>query len=288
MRRVTPILVAAVLVLASLCVWLALQVKQRGGESQQHAERERQAEDRYARAIADIASIQDSLDAITPLVAEEGMGSTSLDAEQRLAPSATNALARVAELHAGVDRARARIAALETRLRQSGTQLAGLDKILARLKQDLAEREEMVASLTDQVDSLSTQVTGLSGSLERSQALVAAQETALEERRHELATVSYLIGNRNALVADSVVVARGGLFGFGRTLVVTGKGDPSLFRSIDTDLQRELPIAAAKATVLTAQTPASYRLEPSSQGMVLRILDAHEFRKVRRVIIVTE
>lgn len=288
MRRVTPILIAAVLVLASLCVWLAFQVKQRGGESQQHAERERQAEDRYARAIADIASIQDSLDAITPLDAEGGMGSTSLDAEQRLAPSATNALARVAELHAGIDRARNRIGALETRLRQSGTQLAGLDKLLTRLKQDLAEREQMVASLTDQVDSLSTQVIGLSGSLERSQALVAAQESALEERRHELATVAYRIGDRKSLLADSVVTARGGLLGLGRTLVVTGKGDASAFQSFDTDLQRELPIAAAKATVLTAQTPASYRLEPSSQGMVLRILDPHEFRKVRRLIIVTE
>ena len=287
MRRLTPILIAAILVLGGLCVWLAMQVKQRGGESLMHADRARQAEDRYARAIADIASIQDSLEAITPLDTQ-GTMVPSTDAEQRLAPSASEALSRVADLHAGIDRARTRIAQLEANLRRSGTKVEGLDRIIGRLKQDLAEREAMVASLTDQVDSLTSQVSGLNGSLERSQARVAEQESALEERRHELASVSYLIGDRKTLLADSVVVARGGLLGMGRTLVVTGKGDAALFTAIDTDLQREIPVAAAKASVLTAQTPGSYRLEPSTQGMVLRILDAHEFRKVRRVIIVTE
>ena len=52
----------------------------------------------------------------------------------------------------------------------------------------------------------------------------------------------------------------------------------TLREQVKADLQREIPVAAAKATVLTAQTPGSYRLEPSTQGMVLRILDAHAGR----------
>lgn len=288
MRRSTPILVAVVLILAALSAWLAIEVRRRGDDTRRTADREQQAEDRYARAIADIASIQDSLDAITPLDPEASLEPSSLGAEQRIVPSAEEALARIASLRASIDRARTRIQGLEDRMRASGQRLDGLDKLVARLKADLVEREGLVTSLTDQVDSLTQQVSGLSGSLQVTQAKVVEQEASLEDRRRELATVWYVIGDRRTLLRDSLVVARGGVLGMGRTLAPSGRGEPSLYRPLDTDRQSSIEFVAQNARVLTPQTVSSYVLERVPGGMELRIVDSREFRKVRQLVIVTE
>ncbi|MEY4069556.1 MAG: hypothetical protein RL721_170 [Candidatus Eisenbacteria bacterium] len=288
MRRSTPILVAVVLILAALSAWLAIEVRRRGDDTRRTADREQQAEDRYARAIADIASIQDSLDAITPLDPEASLEPSSLGAEQRIVPSAEEALARIASLRASIDRARTRIQGLEDRMRASGQRLDGLDKLVARLKADLVEREGLVTSLTDQVDSLTQQVSGLSGSLQVTQAKVVEQEASLEDRRRELATVWYVIGDRRTLLRDSLVVARGGVLGMGRTLAPSGRGEPSLYRPLDTDHQSSIEFVAQNARVLTPQTVSSYVLERVPGGMELRIVDSREFRKVRQLVIVTE
>ncbi|MFM8558592.1 MAG: hypothetical protein ACKOC6_03120 [bacterium] len=288
MRRSTPILVAVVLILAALSAWLAVEVRRRGDDTRRTADREQQAEDRYARAIADIASIQDSLDAITPLDAEASLEPSSLGAEQRIVPSAEEALARLGSLRGSIERARARIQGLEDRMRASGQRLDGLDKLVARLKADLVEREGLVTSLTDQVDSLTQQVSGLSGSLQVTQAKVVEQEASLEDRRRELATVWYVIGDRRTLLRDSLVVARGGVLGMGRTLAPSGRGEPSLYRPLDTDRQSSIEFVAQNARVLTPQTVSSYVLERVPGGMELRIVDSREFRKVRQLVIVTE
>lgn len=288
MRRSTPILVAVVLILAALSAWLAIEVRRRGDDTRRTADREQQAEDRYARAIADIASIQDSLDAITPLDPEASLEPSSLGAEQRIVPSAEEALARIASLRASIDRARTRIQGLEDRMRASGQRLDGLDKLVARLKADLVEREGLVTSLTDQVDSLTQQVSGLSGSLQVTQAKVVEQEASLEDRRRELATVWYVIGDRRTLLRDSLVVARGGVLGMGRTLAPSGRGESSLYRPLDTDHQSSIEFVAQNARVLTPQTVSSYVLERVPGGMELRIVDSREFRKVRQLVIVTE
>lgn len=173
-------------------------------------------------------------------------------------------------------------------MRASGQRLDGLDKLVARLKADLVEREGLVTSLTDQVDSLTQQVSGLSGSLQVTQAKVVEQEASLEDRRRELATVWYVIGDRRTLLRDSLVVARGGVLGMGRTLAPSGRGEPSLYRPLDTDHQSSIEFVAQNARVLTPQTVSSYVLERVPGGMELRIVDSREFRKVRQLVIVTE
>ena len=158
---------------------------------------------------------------------------------------------------------------------------------MKQLKQELAAKEQLVADLTTQVDSLQTHVAGLTATVQESETRIAAQVDTLEDRRRELGTVFYVIGSRQDLMKHGVVVARGGVLGLGKTLDASGKVDETAFRSVDTDQESVIPISAKKAHVLTPQAPDSYALEVVNGQLELRILDPHEFRKVRHLVIVT-
>jgi hypothetical protein len=165
--------------------------------------------------------------------------------------------------------------------------VAAFARLVKQLKQELAAKEQLVADLTTQVDSLQTHVAGLTATVQESETRIAAQVDTLEDRRRELGTVFYVIGSRQDLMKHGVVVARGGVLGLGKTLDASGKVDETAFRSVDTDQESVIPISAKKAHVLTPQAPDSYALEVVNGQLELRILDPHEFRKVRHLVIVT-
>jgi len=288
MNRPSPLFSVIIVVLLAAGAFLFVQ-NQRASDAMRKLQAEEEStRNRYSLAINEIAAIQDSLNAIVFADGEQDMRTSPLSAEQRLSPTrGDETLARVAELRAGIERTRDRIQQLEVRLKESGVRIAGLEKMVARLKKGLAVKEEQVASLGTRVDSLQTHVTGLTATVEEKQTVIAVQDSTLEERRRELGTVYYAVGSRQDLMKTGAVVARGGVLGLGKTIDPSGKVDESTLLSLDTDAQTEIPIPASKARVLTAQPASSYVLEPVNGQLVLRILDAREFRKVRHLLILT-
>ena len=281
MRRNTIVFGIAVLALAGLSAGLFYQYRQGQLALQEARAREDATHRRYESAIDDIAAIQDSLNAITFGEATNDLSSSGASAESRLSPNRTDdALARVAELRSGIERTRARIVELEARLEKSGKRVTGLERIVAQLKSGLAIKETMVAQLSTRVDSLNTQVGSLT-------ATVVEQDSTLEERRRELGTVFYIVGSRRDLLKNGAVVAKGGVLGLGKTLDASGAVDESTFRPLDTDQETVIPIAATKVRVLSAQPVNSYILEQVAGGYQLRIVDTHEFRKVRHLVVLT-
>ncbi len=288
MRRNNILFGIAVLALAGLST--GLFVKYRGSQTALGDARAREdaTHRRYEAAIDDISAIQDSLNAITFGDAKSGLHSSGLSSERRLSPTRTDeALARVAELRSGIERTRERIVELEARLQKSGTRVTGLERMVGRLKEGLAAKESMVAQLTTRVDSLSTHVTVLTATVAEKEVTLAEKEATLEERRRELGTVYYLVGSRQELLKSGAVVARGGILGLGKSLDASGQVDETQFHPMDTDAETVILIASKRARVLTPQPINSYRLEPTDSGMVLRILDSHQFRKVRHLVVVT-
>lgn len=249
---------------------------------------EDKARTRYGDAVSAIAEIQDSLAAVSlgdgslKLFTDKAQGERLLS-ENR----GDEALARIALLKAGISRTKVRIAQLETSLHKSGTQVSGLNRMLASLKKTVAEREALVADLTSRVDQLQTQVTGLTAEVAVNQDSIRAQQVALEDRRRELGTVYYAIGTKKALTTAGLVEAKGGVLGIGKTLKPSGKVPAEMFQSIDTDQQQVIMIPAAKATVISAQPATSYELTTVDGRVMLRILDAAQFRAVKHVVIMT-
>src|SRR5262249_49187787 len=152
---------------------------------------------------------------------------------------------------------------LESSLQASGNRVAGLRKMVANLKQSVTEKEGLVAALSGRVDSLQTQVTGLATEVQETQDTLRVRDQSLEDRRHELATIYYAVGNKRDLTRSGIVVAKGGLLGLGKTLQPSGSTAAPAFTPMDTDQETVVHTPAAKVNsvkVLSAQPPSSYEL----------------------------
>lgn len=248
---------------------------------------------RYAAAINEVASIQESLQTID--LGEQGTQAlaTELAQEQNLSQDrGEQTLARISEIKAGVERANSRIKDLEEKLKQGGVQIAGLEKLIRGLRKTVEEKEAQIVLLTTRVGELQTQVTGLETDVAAGQETIRQkdqtiqqQTVSLEDSRRRLGTVYYVVGTKKELSRAGLVESKGGLLGIGRTVRPTGRTEGGQFTALDTDRATVIPIDAKKAKVVSAQPAASYALEVSGEQMELRILDREAFRAVKYVII---
>ena len=240
----------------------------------------------YGNAITSIAEIQDSLGAIavgdSSLRMRAGMrtegGRQAQDRE---------ALERIAVLKAGVERTKQRIHELEVRVQKSGLKMAGLQKMISGLKRDLADREMVIGQLSTQVDSLHTTVNVLSTTVAAKSDTIVTQTANLEQRRRELDTIYYVIGDKKSLTDQGILVAKGGVLGLGKTLKPTGDYTPTHFTALDLDQDTVVKIPGKKAQILSEQPPSSYQLSLVGDSLELRITDPTQFRAVKHLVIMT-
>lgn len=290
-RAITWILVVVVVLLAAGTAALYNADQKRKAELAQSQQAQQETQDRYAKTISAIAEIQDSLNAIS--VGEQRVAAESQGLRRERAmngPQSRDVLDRIAELRSGLVRNKQRIADLESSLHRSGVRVAGLQRLVAQLRRNVAEREQAMAMLTSQVDSLRTEVTGLNTQVAQTQDTLRVRDQTLEERRRDMATVYYVVGNKRDLTKDGVITARGGLLGIGKTLLPTGRTDSPAFTPLDTDQQSVIPTNASKVEkvkVLTAQPPGSYQLVNVDGHVELHIVDPVQFRRVKELVILT-
>lgn len=286
MRRMSVVALALIsLVLIGTTIFFYSKYKKSQADYTQLQTEDESTRLRYGNAIAEIATIQDSLNAIV-LGDEPVEGAAARSQAEVEVPGTVHdqVLTRIATLRGAIERTKERITELDARLKKSGIKIEGMNKMIAGLRRSVTEKEEQIAMLTTQVDTLQTQVTGLTVAVEDKQ-------IELENKQTELATVFYAMGSKKELVRSGIVESKGGVLGIGKTLRPTGHPDQSVFTPMDTDEQTVIQIPAEKVDkvqVLSAQPVSSYVLQPVGTNMVeLRIVDAKEFRKIKQVVILT-
>jgi peptidoglycan hydrolase CwlO-like protein len=237
---------------------------------------------RYDRAVGEIVTIQDSLNAIA-LGGEKAQG----DVEREAPPTVHDqVLARITTLKSSIARTKERIEELDARLKHSGLRIAGLQKMIAGLRQSAAEKEDRIAELSTEVGTLRTRVTGLSYEIQGQQETLAKTQLELATKQQELATIYYAMGTKKELTQSGVVEPKGGVLGVGKSLKLSGMFEEASFSPLNTDQESVIRIPTKKVQVLSAQPPSSYSLQTVGKNMVeLHILDRTEFRKVKHLVI---
>jgi ribosomal protein L29 len=287
-KSITYALAAAVVLLIGGSTALYMRYRSTTARLADSQASEQSMQDRYARTISAIAEIQDSLNAIS--FGENGVQvvSKELQQEQHLTgPQSRDVLDRIADLRNSILRSKARILQLESSLHKSGVKVSGLEKLVAQLKRTVEDREQSIAQLSTQVDSLQTQVTGLATQVQEGQDTLQVKNARIEEDRHALATVYYIMGSKQELTRSGVVMAKGGLLGVGKTLLPTGTMNESQFTPLDTDQETVIQTMAPKAKLLSAQPPGSYEWRLVDGHMELHILDPLRFRQIKELVILT-
>ncbi len=275
----------AIAVLAIAAIGGFVAYSQKNTELAQVRTSEQDVQTRYGQTIQAIAEIQDSLDALGEQ-GSFGAGSAATERSQA-GPNREAALDRIATLRASIERNKERINELEAGLQKSGNEVKGLNKLIANLKRSVAEKEEQVAVLTTQVNELQTEVAGLNTVVLQTQDTLRTREMQVEDKRRELATVFYVVGDKSELTKSGIVKTSGGVLGLGKTVVPNSMSDRAAFTPLDTDHETVIRIPSAKARLISAQAPGSYELRIVGEESELHILNPDEFRKIREVIILT-
>ena len=282
-KPVQVALIVAVVALAGVCAVLYSRYQDASKKLAVTESAEGEIRDRYGRTIEAIAEIQDSLSALSL----EETGAQLAPGGERSAASTEEALARIAALRSSIDASKERIRTLEKDLKASGTKVAGLSRLIENLKKSVVEKEAQVAVLSARVDSLSTEVSGLTVAVAQKDDTLRTRTTQLEQKRRDIATVWYVIGNKQELEEAGVIETRGGILGLGKTVVPSPHPNAGVFMGLDTDHLNTIRIPAAKAKVVSAQPVTSYELRPVDGVLELKILDPVEFRRIRQVVILT-
>jgi hypothetical protein len=276
----------AIAVLALAAVGGFVAYSQKASELAKVKTSEQDVQARYGQTIQAIAEIQDSLNTIAD--DNPNFGSGSAEAERDMSgPNREAALDRISQLRTSISRSKERINALEADLKKRGVENSGLQKLIANLRRSVADREAQVTMLASRVDSLQTEVTGLNVAVAETKEKLHDSEVQVEDKRRELATVYYVVGDKDALAESGIVQTKGGVLGLGKTVVPAGSVDRSAFTPLDTDEQTVIVVPAKKAKVVSAQPQTSYELRAVNGQMELHILDPEAFRKIREVIILT-
>ncbi len=249
---------------------------------------EQSARSQYAEAFSSIAEIQDSLNAISTGDTTVRLTPEGLEKEQELTgPNRREALDRIALLNASIQRTKQRIGELESSLRHGGIRIAGLERMVVQLKRSVAEKEAAASLLASRVDSLQTQVAGLESTVELDRDALAAKDQTIEDKQRELGTIYFIVGTKKELSSSGVIVAKGGVLGLGKTLLLSGRFDEHLFTALDTDEETVVRAPAPRVQVLSPQPLSSYELRTAGNRVELHILDPKEFRKVKHLVIMT-
>jgi len=289
MRRPVGILlglVAVILAIVATVYYNKYEKTQSDLATSQQAQE--QSQGNYQKTMEAIAEIQDSLNAISlgdtnvsrlPWNPEPGQKLSRADEQQ--------ALERISLLRQSISRNRERIDDLESRLHKNGVKIAGLDKMITQLKKQLNDKQEIVMLLNSRVDDLSQQVTGLSRTVISRDSTIAINNNVIEDKRKELATVYYIVGDKKALKKAGVIESAGGVAFFGKTVRPSPMATYSAFTPLDTDQETVIRTTSPKAHLISPQAATSYQWEQVDGVMELHITNPAEFRKIRQVVIVT-
>lgn len=286
-KTVVPILAVVAIVSLGVAFSLTQKLRQSRADYAMLQAEEQATNTRYAAAIEEVASIQQSLSEID--LGEQGTQAlqSELAQEQSLSEDrGEQTMARIAEIKAGVERANARIVELDEKVKAGEIKVAGMDKLIKGLRRSVAEKEQQITQLVARVDELQTQVVDLETEVAVMDEELQDKSASLEQSRRELGTVYYVVGTKKELSNAGIIESKGGILGIGKTMKPTGHFDDRQFTPLDTDFASVIPVEAEEARVVSAQPVDSYALADGGNGIELRILDPEAFRAVKHVIIV--
>ncbi len=181
-----------------------------------------------------------------------------------------------------ITRSKAKLLRLQNRFRSISVDSKGFEKTIEKLNRELEAREKYIRELRVQISSLNEQVTSAAAELQVKNELIEAQSERINR-------VFYIIGDEDTLAAQKVIAFRGGILGFGQTVVMNPRLNRTAFTPVDMTEMDSIAIhAPAKAIrLISGNDPQSYEmLADSSNGeTILHIVDPDAFWHNRYLVI---
>ena len=181
---------------------------------------------------------------------------------------------------------RKQIEQLEKKLKNSGSETASLRKVLANLQKELNAKVASIAALQGElaqknirIAELDSTVAMLTGDVNSLQQVTDVQQEVIEQQVVQLNTAWYVYGTAKELKEQNIL--RGG------KVLSSTDFNKDYFTEIDIRVDRNFPLYAKRAQLLTTHPAGSYEFTKDEQKLLtLHIIDFEAFWSVSRYMVI--
>ena len=193
-------------------------------------------------------------------------------------------LSNLESIDSYIDNSRKKLSTLKNRFKESEMTSKAFEETIEKLTKELEEKEIYIAELRGAVDSLNQKV--LHASL-----AIQERDLIIDEQAEQMNSVYFVIGSDDELEEKAIITEKGGLFGIGKTTVVSSKLNNEDFNTADIISTNEITISENldDIEIVSAHDPSSFELSSENEDLTkLTIKDPGAFWKMRYLVILTK
>ncbi len=168
---------------------------------------------------------------------------------------------------------------MQDQMKKNGLKIKELEVMVESLLKDIQWKDEQISLLQSELNSLDREYSALFDAYQE-------QAIVLEDIRHEMNTVQYAYGSEKELVENGVIEKKNGFMGIGKKTELKEQLNDTYFTKIDATKQKSIKIAGDDIRFITYHPRTSYSLKPEGGQTTIQILDASEFWKLSKYLVV--
>ncbi len=171
---------------------------------------------------------------------------------------------------------------MQNQLKKNGVKIEELEVMIASLMKDIQWKDEQISLLQTELNNLDKEYTALFDAYQQ-------QSLDLDEMTDEMNTVYYAYGTSKELQDNKVIEKKNGFLGIGKSTELKENLNDDYFTKINLRKHKKITIEGKEIQFITYHPRSSYSLEISGNRTIVKILDASEFWKISKyLVVVTE
>jgi len=168
---------------------------------------------------------------------------------------------------------------LNKQLDKNGLKIKELEVMVESLMQDIKWKDEQISLLQDELDRLDSQYSVLFDAYQE-------QAVVVDRLEDKLNTVYYAYGSNAELEENKIITRRNGFIGIGRRLELRNDFNSGYFTKLNASKTNSIVIRGTGVHLMTDHPSKSYKLDVNGASTKLTIIDASEFWKISKYLVV--
>jgi predicted RNase H-like nuclease (RuvC/YqgF family) len=188
-----------------------------------------------------------------------------------------------------IERQRNRIFQLNTRLRNQSQRNESLKDSVEQLNYLLSGKQRELEDLNAALASLHSDIANLQTAMIFLMIQNNLKDELIDGAIEYSQLVYYITGTSKELQNARVIDTKGGLLGIGKTSVVSGESDLSVFTPINSAESRSIPVNSKSVKIVSSHPAASFRLaRENGQIKSLEITDPEAFWQLTKYLVIVK
>lgn len=168
---------------------------------------------------------------------------------------------------------------LQTQMKKNGLKIQELDLMIESLMKDIQWKDEQISLLQNELDNLDKEYSVLFDAYQE-------QAIQLDVVTEEMNTVYYAYGSSKELQDNKIIEKKNGFLGMGKKTELTANINDSYFTKINAKKKTKINIEGSDVQFITYHPRSSYKLELNGARTTIVILDASQFWKISKYLVV--